>query len=268
MSACTVRARLVNPWVVRVGDAANLADRPRAVPLRFDVTGKIIRTEAGFTQGLAWHDGRLFESTGAMDGRSGINVIAPDGTVSNLVDHGTRVFGEGLTVLKAEMFQLTWRDGEVLVYDLSGKLKRTMKNPRHGWGLTNDGENLIFSDGGPCFFLADPKSFAVTRAVKIESDRPGDVRGLNDMQFVEGKLYGNLYPSNRIALIDPASGYIEAYADMSTLWHSMADADKMQVTADPDNVLNGLAYDPETQLFYVTGKRWRTIFVGRFSRQN
>ena len=152
---------------------AHAADCARPAPLRFEVTGKIVRSEVGFTQGLEWRDGKLFESTGAIGGHSGLNTIAPDGTVTNLLDQGTKVFGEGLTILNDEIFQLTWTEHQVYVYDLTGKLKRTMRNPREGWGLSNDGTSLIFSDGTPSFFFADPQTFAITREVKIKSDRPG-----------------------------------------------------------------------------------------------
>jgi glutaminyl-peptide cyclotransferase len=253
--------------IAGLASPAAAADCARPVPLRFEVTGKIVRSEVGFTQGLEWRGGKLYESTGAIGGRSGLNLIAPDGTVTNVLNQGTRVFGEGLTILNDELYQLTWQEHEVFVYDLAGKLKRTMRNPREGWGLTNDGESLIFSDGGPSFFFVDPKTFAVRREVKVRSDKPGDVQGLNELELVDGKLYGNIYLTNTILRIDPVSGCIEGRADMGSLWRLMTDADKKQVTADSNNVLNGIAYDKESGLFYVTGKRWRTIFLGRFSPQ-
>jgi glutaminyl-peptide cyclotransferase len=248
-------------------DAARAADCPRPTPLRFEMTGKIVRSEVGFTQGLEFRDGKLYESTGAVGNRSGLNTIAPDGTVTRLRDDGTRYFGEGLTILNDEVFQLTWQEHDVFVYDLAGKLKRTMKNPREGWGLTNDGTSLIFSDGSPSFFFVDPASFAIKREVKVRSDRPGDIHGLNELELIDGKLWGNIFQTNTILRIDPASGCVEAQADMGGLWRVMTDADKKQVTADVNNVLNGIAYDKAAGLFYVTGKRWRTIFVGRFSPQ-
>ena len=244
--------------------AAHAADCPRPANLRFEITGKIVRSEVGFTQGLEWRDGKLFESTGAIGNHSGLSAIAPDGTVTKLRDDGTRYFGEGLTILDDEIYQLTWTEKDVFVYDLSGQLKRKMRNPREGWGLTNDGTNLIFSDGGPSFYYADPKTFAITREVKIRSDKPGNTEGLNELELVDGKLYGNLFMTLTIVRIDPASGCIEAKADMGSLWRSFADADKKQVTSSDQNVLNGIAYDKASGLFYVTGKRWRTIFVGRF----
>jgi len=250
-----------------LGAPAHAADCPRPVNLRFEVTGKIVRSEVGFTQGLEWRDGKLFESTGAIGDHSGLNTIAPDGKVTNLRDDRTRYFGEGLTILNDELFQLTWTEHDVFVYDLAGKLARSMKNPREGWGLTNDGNSLIFSDGGPSFYYADPKTFAITREVKIKSDKPGDVQGLNELELVDGKLYGNLFLTLTIVRIDPASGCIEAKANMGALWRSFTEADKKQVTSSEHNVLNGIAYDKASGDFYVTGKRWRTIFVGKFHEQ-
>jgi glutamine cyclotransferase len=244
--------------------AATAQQCRRPANLRFEVRDKIVRSEVGFTQGLEWHDGKLYESTGAIGDHSGLNTIAPDGKVTKLRDDGTRYFGEGLTIMNGELFQLTWTEHDVFVYDLAGKLKRTMKNPREGWGLTNDGSSLIFSDGGPLFYYADPETFAITRQVKIKSDKPGDVQGLNELELVEGELYGNVFMTLRILRIDPASGCIDGVADMGALWRSFTDADKKQVTSSEQNVLNGIAYDKTSGLFYVTGKSWRTIFVGKF----
>lgn len=244
---------------------AQAADCPRPVPLRFDVADKIVRSETGFTQGLEWRDGKLFESTGAIGDRSGLATIAPDGKVTRMREDGTRYFGEGLTILNNEIYQLTWTERDVFVYDLAGQLKRKMRNEREGWGLTNDGTNLIFSDGGPSFFFVDPQTFAIKREVKIKSDKPGNTLGLNELELVDGKLYGNLFMTQTIVRIDPASGCIEASANMGALWRVMTDDDKKQVTASQQNVLNGIAYDKATELFYVTGKNWRTIFVGKFA---
>src|SRR6185503_15441737 len=114
---------------IALASPAHAADCPRPVPLRFEVTAKIVRSEVGFTQGLEWRDGKLFESTGAVGNHSGLNTIAPDGTVMKLRDDGTRYFGEGLTILNNEIFQLTWQEHDVFVYDLAWQLKRKMRNP-------------------------------------------------------------------------------------------------------------------------------------------
>jgi glutaminyl-peptide cyclotransferase len=137
--------------------------------------------------------------------------------VKRLIDLGTTVFGEGLTILNDEVFQLTWQEHEVFVYDLGGKLKRRMRNPRDGWGLSNDGTDLIFSDGGPSFYYADPRTFAIRKLVHIRMNRPGDVEGLNELELVGGKLFGNIFTTRAIARIDPKSGCIDGIADLSVL---------------------------------------------------
>jgi glutamine cyclotransferase len=234
------------------------------VTLRFNIADKITRSEIGFTQGLEVHNERLYESTGRVGGTTKLNTISFDGKVTRLADLGTSVFGEGLTILRDEIFQLTWQEHEVFVYDLAGKLKREMRNPRDGWGLTNDGTSLIFSDGGPSFYYADPITFAIRKSVRIRSNRPGDTEGFNEMELVDGKLFGNLFTTRNIIRVDPASGCIEAAADLSVLWQAMSPEERDAIDT-PESVLNGIAYNAKTGLFYLTGKLWRTIFVGRFT---
>src|SRR5215468_1055639 len=246
-------------------DALNAQTCREPIPLRFETGGKIIRSELGFTQGLEVRDGQLYESTGRVDGTTRINTISLSGQVRTLTDLGTTVFGEGLTILNDEIYQLTWQDHQVFVYDLAAKRKRAMRNPREGWGLTNDGTNLIFSDGGPSFYYVDPQTFAVRRTVKIRTNRPGEIVGLNELELVRGRLYGNIFTTWSIVRIDPASGCIDGVADMRGLRDRMSAEEKSLIDLDSGNyVLNGIAYDNATGTFYVTGKRWKSIFSGRF----
>src|SRR5499433_266110 len=235
------------------------------VPLRFEPAAKIVRSALGFTQGLEFHDGELYESTGKIEGSTQINIIALNGQVRTLTDLGTTVFGEGLTILNDEIYQLTWQDHQVFVYDLAAKRKRAMRNQRESWGLTNDGSSLIFSDGGPSFYYVDPQTFAVRRTVKVRSTRPGDIMGLNELELVRGRLYGNIFTTWSIVRIDPANGCIDAVADMRGLRDRMSAEEKALIDTDSGNyVLNGIAHDNATGTFYVTGKRWKSIFSGRF----
>jgi glutamine cyclotransferase len=231
--------------------------------LRFDIVDKITRSEIGFTQGLEVRDNRLYESTGRIGGTTRLNLISFDGKVTRLTDLGNAVFGEGLTILKDEVFQLTWQEHQVFVYDLAGNLKREMRNPRDGWGLTNDGTDLIFSDGGPSFYYVDPLTFAIRKSVRIRTKRPGNIEGLNELELVGGKLFGNIFTTRTIVRINPASGCIDGIADLSVLWQAMSPEERAAL--DPsESVLNGIAHDAKTGLFYLTGKLWKTIFTGRF----
>jgi glutaminyl-peptide cyclotransferase len=232
--------------------------------LHFDIVSKITRSEIGFTQGIEVHDDGFYESTGRIGGTTRLNLISLDGKVKQLTDLGTTVFGEGVTILKDEVFQLTWQEHVVFVYDLGGKLKRKMHNPRDGWGLSNDGNDLIFSDGGPSFYYADPRTFAIRKSVRIRMNRPGDVEGLNELELVGGKLFGNIFTTRAIVRIDPKSGCIDGIADLSVLWQAMSPEERAAIDT-PESVLNGIAYDAKTGLFYLTGKLWKTIFAGRFT---
>ncbi|MCC7347973.1 MAG: glutaminyl-peptide cyclotransferase [Variibacter sp.] len=255
--------------LVPLGAAGAKADArcAAAVALEFKLERKITRSELGFTQGLLFRAGRLYESTGRVDGSTRINTIALDGKVTTLADKGTQVFGEGLTIIDGEMVQLTWQDHLVLVYDLDGRPVRQMSNPREGWGLTDDGRELIFSDGGPSIHFADPKTFAILRSVKLQAQKPGEVLGLNELELVGDKLYGNIFLTRLIVRLDPRTGCIDAVADLSPLWSQMTPDERRHIGANENYVLNGIAHDPTTGLFYLTGKRWKSIFVGRFSER-
>jgi len=231
--------------------------------MRFEPISKIVRSRVGFTQGLEFHDGKLYESTGSVGGTTQLNVIALDGKVTTLADRGPRVFGEGLTIVNDEIVQLTWQDHAVFVYDLNGKPKRQMRNPREGWGLSNDGASLLFTDGGPLLYYADPKTFKIGKSVRIRSGAT-DLEALNEIELVDGKLYGNIFTTRSIVRLDPQTGCIGAVADLSVLWELMTPDERASTNAH-ENVLNGIAYDAGTGLFYITGKRWRVILSGRFN---
>ena len=235
--------------------------------LRFDIAGKISRSQTGFTQGLEFRDGKLYESTGRVGGPTRLNVISLTGAVTTLADLGQSVFGEGLTILNDEVVQLTWQEKIVFVHDLAGKLVRRMRNPRDGWGLANDGKQLIFTDGGAALHFADPKTFRIGKSVTVRSNWAREVRELNELEFVDGKLYANIFMTWSIVRVDPASGCIEAVADLKPLLDAMAAHERAQVAASFDNVLNGIAHDAKSGTFYLTGKRWPVIFTGRFAER-
>jgi glutaminyl-peptide cyclotransferase len=230
--------------------------------MTFEVSSKIVRDRVGFTQGLEFRDGVLYESTGNVGGTTQLNTITLDGKVTTLADQGRKVFGEGLTILDNEVFQITWQDHQVFVYDTAGKLKRQMRNPRDGWGLSHDGNSLIFTDGGPSLYFADPKTFKIGKSVTIRAGKE-QINGVNELERVDGKVYGNIFTTRSIVRFDPETGCIDAVADLSVLWDVMTPEERAS-TNSQENVLNGIAYDAKTGLFYLTGKRWRAIFVGRF----
>lgn len=229
----------------------------------FQIDQKIARNATGFTQGLEFYKGKLFESTGLLDGGTRLETITPGGAVTKLKNFGSLFFGEGLTILDNQIYQLTWTEHRVGVYDLRGKLIRRMNNPREGWGLTHDGKNLIFSDGSAKLFFVSPKDFSVIRTLPIFSGTDPQAE-LNELEYVDGKIYANIFMTDLIVRIDAQTGCVEATANLEDLRAAMTGSERRHIASDLNFVLNGIAYDPSHRLFYVTGKSWQSIFTGHF----
>ena len=236
------------------------------VPKRlvFQVEGEIRRTTVGFTEGLEMHDGALLESTGNFIGDTRINRIDPKtGQVVVLMDAGQSYFGEGLTVFGDRIFQMTYREHRVFVFDKTMRKLRTLFNPREGWGLTHDENQLIASDGSHQLFFLSPKDFAVRRTLPV-FDQGRRVTNLNELEYVQGAIWANVFESWAIVRISPATGCVEARADLAPLRGRMSPADRRAVDDDANFVPNGIAFDPASGLFTVTGKYWPLLYTGRF----
>ena len=244
--------------------AAPVCPAPRPMSFQFD--HKIYRDVLGFTEGLEVHDHDLYESTGALGGGTRLMKINAQGHVTLLNDSGEKFFGEGLTFLGGRLFQLSWQDHLVFVYDENFKLIRTMKNPHEGWGMTNDGRYLIFGDGSSRLYFAEPDSFAIKGDLVV---RMGDktVNNLNELEYVDGKIFANIWMTRSIVRINAKTGCIDRTAQLDTLWDHMSASEKDYAASDSDFVLNGIAYDPDTKLFTLTGKEWPMAFIGRFADQ-
>ena len=211
-----------------------------------------------FTQGLIYRDGVLFESTG-LNGSSTLRKVRLE-TGEVLQRHAVdkRYFAEGLTEFGGELFQLTWDSGTGFVYDRDTfALKRRVSYHGEGWGLTHDGTRLILSDGSPTLRFFDAKSFKEIGRVWV-TDNGKPVEELNELEFVRGQIYANVWLTDRIAIIDPASGRVTAWLDLSGLGPN----DSSFTNA----VLNGIAYDAAGDRLFVTGKLWPTLFEIRIRR--
>jgi glutamine cyclotransferase len=240
---------------------------PAPRPMHFVVQGRFPRDVEGFTEGFEVHDHQIYESTGSIDGGSRLMRMTlkgpKTGHVTVLQDYGQGFFGEGLTILRGQIFQLTWKDHQVFVYDLAGKRLRTMANSHEGWGLTNDGTNLIFDDGGASLYFTDPKDFTILHSVNVRRGAE-PVLNINELEYVNGKIYANVFTERDILRINPVSGCVEAEAHLDNLWAQMSQAEAAYTMMDPNFVLNGIAYDPAGKLFYLTGKEWPMVFTGHF----
>ena len=207
-----------------------------------------------FTQGLVVADGAFLESTG-MYGESSLRRVDIDtGRVLSSVSLPPTLFGEGLARFHGEIFQLTWREHRCIVYDEGTfEKRREMSYEGEGWGLTTDGDALlVMSDGSEVLRFVEPLTFRVVRTLRVH-DGGHSVDQLNELEWVRGELFANVWGSTVIARIDPRSGEVRGYIDAGALPEPRHDG-------DPDAVLNGIAYDEARDRLFVTGKRWRSVF--------
>ena len=205
-----------------------------------------------FTQGLQYVDGFLYEGTG-LNGRSSIRRTTVDtGKVLQRRAVPREYFGEGITVWKSEIFELTWRSQVALVYDKATLApRRSIKYTGEGWGLTHDGVNLIMSDGSDELRVLDPATFAERRRIKVTAvGQP--LRNLNELEYVKGEIWANVWMTDYVARISPVTGIVAGYVDLRGL---LTPAE--QANAD---VLNGIAYDGPHDRLFVTGKLWPKLF--------
>ena len=235
--------------------------------MNFEVQSQVRRDILGFTQGLEVRGDKLFESTGLIAGTTRLTTIDPKtGKVTVLNDLGRRFFGEGLTILKDQIYQISWQEHLAFVYDLNGKLVRSMRNMQEGWGLTNDGTNLIFTDGGDRLYYVNPADFKVLRSVQVKVGST-PLAAMNELEMVDGKIFSNVFLTWDIVRIEPRTGCVEAIAHLNALWDRMSLQERQHIQSDNNFVLNGIAYDPAQKIFYITGKNWMTIYAGRFVDQ-
>ncbi|MBO6940559.1 MAG: glutaminyl-peptide cyclotransferase [Deltaproteobacteria bacterium] len=223
------------------------------VPVAYDVevVARHPHDDSAFTQGLLWHEGELYESTGLV-GRSSIRRWdLSSGQITQRTEVPD-VFAEGLERVGDELFQLTWRDGLLLVYDRETfELKRELEYEGEGWGLCFDGEHLVMSDGSHELTFRDPETFAVERRIQVRKvGRP--LRMLNELECVDGAIWANVWQRNDIVKIDPATGNVTATVDASGL---LTFAERRGA-----DVLNGIAWIPERERFVITGKLWPAAF--------
>jgi glutaminyl-peptide cyclotransferase len=223
-----------------------------AVPTPFEVVGSYPHDPQAFLQGLVWHDGGFYESTG-LYGQSTLRRVAfPSGEVLKSVPLDKEFFGEGLALVEDRLIQLTWRSQRAFIYDrASFERVGEFRYETEGWGLTYDGASLILSDGSDTLFFFDPRTFQQTHALKVTLDgRP--LKQLNELEFIRGEVWANVWHTDVIVRIDPSSGQVVGVLDLTGILQTPS--------RDDDDVLNGIAYDPETDRIFVSGKRWPLLF--------
>lgn len=222
-------------------------------------TYKVIETYPhdirAYTQGLEFHNDTLYESTGQYKQSSLRKTDYKTGKVLQQVDLIDSYFGEGLTILNNKIYQLTWRENTGLIYNLK-TLEQTgtfvYGKSREGWGLCQDGKYIYKSDGTEKIWRLNPNTLAEMDHIEIFTNT-SKINSVNELEWVDGKIYANVYQKSSIAIIDPSNGAVEGVIDLSDL--------KDKVTQHPTlDVLNGIAYKGEPNILYITGKNWDKLF--------
>ena len=243
-------------WAM-LGLLAAVAPMARAAPvLSFHVVAEHPHDPSAFTEGLAIDRGRLIESTGRY-GRS-LLLISDLATGRSLKSRrlDDRDFGEGVAVVGSHIIQLTWKGGVGFVYDFDLNRTGSFHISSEGWGLTYDGRRLIRSDGSSTLQMIDPRTFRETRRIAVR-DGLQSIARINELEYANGWLYANVWMTDRIAVIDPRSGMVHGWLDLADLRQRFP---KPPDWDEADYVLNGIAYDPTTGHFFVTGKCWPVMY--------
>lgn len=225
----------------------------QARQLSYQVMNSYPHDPSSFTQGLLWHGGNLYESTGQY-GQSKLRRLEfPSGKVLKEVSLAADLFGEGLALVDGRLIQLTWTSHRGFVYDL-GTFQKTgeFSYNTEGWGLTYDGANLILSDGSSDLFFVDAQTFKLVRRLAVTlNGQP--IPELNELEFIKGEIWANVWQTDLILRIDPASGQVTSFFNLKGI---LAPSDR----TGGEDVLNGIAYDVERNRIFVTGKLWPRIF--------
>jgi glutamine cyclotransferase len=209
-----------------------------------------------YTQGLQLYQGKMYEASGDYENSSLRVTDFKTGKVEKKHMMGSAsVFGEGITILNEKIYQLTWQSNVAYVYNINDITKpiQTFKWPYEGWGITNNGTDLIISDGSANLYFVNPQDFKVKSTIAVQTNL-GPVDNLNELEWIDGSVYANIYTTDKIVKIDPESGHVTGIMELKNLLQPN------EVVEGRTDVLNGIAYDSATKTMYVTGKRWPKLF--------
>ena len=208
-----------------------------------------------YTQGLEFHNGELYESTGQYGESKLRKVDYTTGEILKNVNLSNGFFAEGLTILNDKLYQLTWQENTGIIYDVNTLEKEGIfryGKSKEGWGLCNDGTSLYKSDGTERIWTLNTDNFNEDDKIEVYTNK-GKIPQLNELEWINGKIYANIYQKNGVVIVEPSTGAVEGVIDFSPL--------KDMVTQHSElDVLNGIAYNPETQTIFVTGKNWDKLF--------
>lgn len=226
----------------------------------YEVVASYPHDEKAYTQGLAFYDGMLYESTGQYGESTLRKVELKKGKVKKKREVPEQYFAEGMTILNGKIYQLTWQQSKGFIYDLKElKLESEFAYDGEGWGLTTDGQSLIMSDGTNQLRFLDPATFRVIKTISVLRDKE-PLAHINELEYIHGEIYANIWKTDNIVRLDPQTGRILAWIDLAGLRPS-------ETLSNSENVLNGIAYDEEQDRLFVTGKRWPRLFEIRLKKK-
>ena len=247
-------ARILLAFLIPAASGCQSQNSPTP-PLGYQVVGTFPHDPSAYTQGLVFADSLLYESTG-LYGHSDIRTVdLRSGRVRKSVPLPANRFGEGLALLAGRLYQLTWQSELGYVYDAATlALADSFRYRGEGWGLATDGHSLIMSDGSDTLRFLDPGTFEVTHRLAVTFSTGAPATRLNELEYIDGELFANVYQSDWIVRIDPRTGLIREVLDLAAL------PDKAKERSPGEEVLNGIAYDRATGHLLVTGKHWAALF--------
>ncbi len=232
----------------------------RPVEYGYTVVARYPHDAGAFTEGLVYDNGELYEGTGLVGKSSLRRVDLKNGAVEQSVDLPPPYFGEGITTFGDKIYQLTWQSKVGFIYDKAGFASAgKFSYDTEGWGLTQDGKRLIMSDGSRTLYYLDPQTLRVTGQTQVTGGPEAVVTmRLNELEYVKGEIYANVYPTSYIVIIDPGSGEVTGWVDLGEILSS----DQREKV----DVLNGIAYDAKGDRLFVTGKYWPSLFEIKLDR--
>ncbi len=276
--------KLLTAWILLLffscnNNASSDYDKTIPMPKAYDIAApaSIIFTidsvyphdPSAFTQGLEFFKGKLYEGTGEL-GKTRLRIVDIKTGVAEK-EHkisDDSIFGEGITIFKNKLYQLTWQNNKIFVYNLNDITRpaSTLNWGREGWGATNDGKNIIISDGTSKLYFTEPdenkKEMKINKILTVISNR-GEVDSLNELELIDGYVYANRWLTNQIVKIDTANGHVVGVMDLTGLLKQYDPGAK--IDGDGGAVLNGIAYDSTTKKIYITGKDWPKLFEIRLN---
>jgi glutaminyl-peptide cyclotransferase len=228
---------------------------PTPVNIGYNVIKVYPHDVTSFTQGLIWFNNTLYEGTGLRGESRLMKIDLETGKPTQKIDIPQPNFGEGITILNNKIYQLTWEEHKAFVYDLATfkKIKEFDWN-MEGWGLTHNGTQLMVSTGSSNIYYVNPETFAIEKTLGVY-DNNGYLAGINELEYVNGSIYANVFQKDYIAKINPETGLVEGRIDLANILQKT----NQPISTDID-VLNGIAFNSATNSFYITGKKWPALY--------